>query len=77
MLHAVMMQAMMCFHPGGKLQAKALIVSAAATPHDNDRFLGWRPYLEKVQAVHSPGDHESMVRGDHALPLAARVKLYL
>ncbi|WP_160710767.1 non-ribosomal peptide synthetase [Chitinophaga solisilvae] len=61
----------------GSIQSTLLVVKAAATPwEENSGSLGWDAYAA-AQHITVPGDHDSLVSGDHALALAAQVASWL
>jgi amino acid adenylation domain-containing protein/non-ribosomal peptide synthase protein (TIGR01720 family) len=72
--HLMIRNATMDFQVSGKVSTPLTVIKAANQPREeSDETMGWKPYAGNLTAVASPGDHESMVKENHAIALAAYI----
>ena len=65
------------YSPKGNIKVKTILVLGTNQDIDSDGFdisLGWWRFIEDIGVVYSSGDHDSMVKGAHAIDLAKQLK---
>jgi thioesterase domain-containing protein/aryl carrier-like protein len=74
-LYAFLTQSQMLYYPAGKVKARLLVVKAESEDWSKyNAALGWNDYADQVQAISTPGNHMSLVRGINAPILAKKIR---